>query len=202
MSSGSEARPRRVILLGSTGSIGVSALEVIEHLMENSPLAFEVVGLATGSHANVLAEQARRFGASHAAVADPSQAEALGGIEHVYIGPDAATQLVAGAARPGDLVVAAIVGSAGLGPVLAAIERGCDIALANKETLVAAGNLVIPAARATGAAPRRSSASSSPRPAGRFAAGRNRSSPGQPSSRLSIIPPGTWGRRSPSTRPR
>lgn len=148
MAGQSEAGPRRIILLGSTGSIGVSTLEVIEHLADSSDLAFDVVGLATASHAHLLAEQARQFGASHAAIADSSQAEALAGIDHVYSGPDAATQLVRNIAEPGDLVVAAIVGSAGLEPVLAAIERGCDIALANKETLVAAGALVIPAARA------------------------------------------------------
>ncbi|UCD75893.1 MAG: 1-deoxy-D-xylulose-5-phosphate reductoisomerase [Phycisphaerales bacterium] len=152
MTASAKAKPRRLILLGSTGSIGVSTLEVIEHLRDRAFPTFEVVGLAAGARSGLLAEQVGRVGARHAAVADPAQAEPLNGIEHVYAGPQAATHLVEAAAEPGDLVVAAMVGSAGLEPVLTAIDRGCDVALANKETLVAAGSLVVPAAREKGVA--------------------------------------------------
>jgi 1-deoxy-D-xylulose-5-phosphate reductoisomerase len=138
-----------VIVLGSTGSIGVSALDVIEHLGRTGDAGFEVIGLAAGTRADELAEQARRLGVANVAIADPARADALDGL-NVFAGPDAARELVESAARPGDLVVGAMVGAAGLPATIAAIERGCDIALANKETLVAAGALVVPLARERG----------------------------------------------------
>jgi len=140
---------RRLILLGSTGSIGVNALEVLEHLRANRLVDFDVVGLAAGSNTALLAQQAERFGVKHVAVAD-TEADAsalLGAIEHVFAGPEAALRLVEAVVRPGDLLLGAMVGSAGVPATLAAIERGCDIALANKETLVAAGSLVLPLVR-------------------------------------------------------
>ena len=135
---------RRVILLGSTGSIGCNTIEVVEHLNRQADWQFEIVGLATGSNAARVAGQAGRFGVRHVAIADGAAAGGLPGIDHVYSGPDAALELVETVAREGDLVVGAMVGSAGLPATLAAIDRGCDIALANKETLVAAGSLVMP----------------------------------------------------------
>ncbi len=141
---------RRLILLGSTGSIGTNALSVVEHLHERQLMRFEIVGLAAATRSTVLAEQAKRFGVDHVAVADEEAAATLTGVRHVYAGADAALQLIEAVARPGDLVLGAIVGSAGLPATIAAIEKGCDIALANKETLVAAGVLVMPLVRQRG----------------------------------------------------
>lgn len=134
--------PRRVILLGSTGSIGVSTLDVIRHLNRQRQ-EFDVVGLAVGSQAEALLEQAREFNVEHVAVRDEAAADRIQD-RTVYGGLDAAHRLVAEVARPGDLVVAAIVGAAGLEAVVEAIRIGCDIALANKETLVSGGELVMP----------------------------------------------------------
>ncbi len=135
--------PRRVILLGSTGSIGTSTVEVLDHLV-SSGVSFEVVGLAAGGNGALLAEQASRFGVTELALRDPEAASALGPSVSVRTGPGSARQLVSDIARPGDVLVAAIVGAAGLEAVLEGIRRGCDIALANKETLVAGGSLVLP----------------------------------------------------------
>ena len=135
--------PRRVILLGSTGSIGTSTVEVLEHL-GRSGVDFEVVGLAAGGNATLLAEQAEQFGVTDLALRDVEAASAFGPAVTVRTGPGSARQLVADIARPGDVLVAAIVGAAGLDAVLEGIRRGCDIALANKETLVAGGSLVLP----------------------------------------------------------
>jgi len=141
---------RRLIVLGSTGSIGVNTLAVVEHLRARRLFDFEVVGLAAGSNAVVLQEQCAQFDVPSVAVASNSAAAEFSGKVKVFTGTDAALNLVQEIARPGDLVVGAMVGSAGLPATLAAIERGCDVALANKETLVAAGELVMPLVKAKG----------------------------------------------------
>ena len=141
---------RRIIVLGSTGSIGTATLEVLRHLSGSGGPHYEVVGLAAGSNAARVATQAEAFGVRHVAMSDPASAAALPrGIE-ALAGADAARQLVERVARPGDMVMAAIVGAAGIAPTLAAIERGCHVALANKETLVAAGAVVREAVARTG----------------------------------------------------
>jgi 1-deoxy-D-xylulose-5-phosphate reductoisomerase len=145
------ARPpdiRRLIILGSTGSIGRQTLEVVAHLnglhaRGKWPTRLQVVGLAVRRDIAQLMEQAAAFGVADTAIAD-SELRA-GARRH---GPDAAERLVREVDC--DLVVAAMVGAAGLPATLAAIEAGRDVALANKETLVAAGALVIPAARRSG----------------------------------------------------
>lgn len=142
---------RRVIVLGSTGSIGAQTLEVIENLNAQHaagvfPARHEVVGLAAGRNAGRLVEQARALGVRDLALAEGA-ADAPAGAR-VRTGAGAAERLVREVEA--DLVVAAMVGSAGLPATLAAIELGRDVALANKETLVAAGALVIPAARERG----------------------------------------------------
>ncbi|MHC4947185.1 MAG: 1-deoxy-D-xylulose-5-phosphate reductoisomerase [Planctomycetota bacterium] len=142
--------PRRLIVLGSTGSIGTNVLAVVEHLNAAGDFPFEVVGLAAGTNAAALADQARRHGVGHVALADETRADPLAGLPHVHAGPDAARRLVESVARAGDLVVGAMVGAAGLPATLAAIDRGCDVALANKETLVAAGEVVMPRVRQAG----------------------------------------------------
>jgi 1-deoxy-D-xylulose-5-phosphate reductoisomerase len=142
----------RLIVLGSTGSIGTQTLEVVGHLNAMHargewPVRYRVVGLAAGRNRCELAEQRREFEVGHAAIAgtpDPSLAE-----HGVRAGPDAAERLVREVEC--DLVVAAMSGSAGLPAALAAVELGRDVALANKEALVAAGELVAGAARKSGA---------------------------------------------------
>ncbi|MBM4007317.1 MAG: 1-deoxy-D-xylulose-5-phosphate reductoisomerase [Planctomycetes bacterium] len=140
---------RRLILLGSTGSIGVNTVEVLQHLRSEG-VVFEVIGLAAGSNAALLTEQARALGVHEVAIVDPDAARSLPTSMHVRTGPEAALRLVEDLARPGDLLVAAMVGFAGLASAIRAIELGCDIALANKETLVAAGDLVMSRVAARG----------------------------------------------------
>ncbi len=137
---------KRLIILGSTGSIGTQTLEVIEDLNRRGEHRFEIVGLAAGSRGDELCAQAERFGVRQLAIAD----EAAPCAKPARRGPSAAEQLVREV--DADLVVAAIVGAAGIGATLAAIERGTNVALANKESLVAAGALVIPEARRRGVA--------------------------------------------------
>ena len=135
----------RVLILGSTGSIGVQALEVIsEH-----PDRFSVVGLgAGGANRDLLARQAREFGIAPAAVAvaDADAAERLSTElgAGVLGGPEAMTRLIE--TVEADVVLNAVVGSIGLGPSLATLHSGARLALANKESLVAGGALVLAAA--------------------------------------------------------
>ena len=137
---------RRVVLLGSTGSIGTQALEVVHA----HPDRFEVVGLAAGRDIDTLARQAADLGVDRVAVADPAAAARLAshapGLE-VLGGPDAATHL---GASDADLVVNGITGSIGLAPTLAALEAGTPVALANKESLIIGGALVVAAAERAG----------------------------------------------------
>ena len=143
--------PRRLIILGSTGSIGVSTLEVVEHLNAAGHAPFDVVGVATGSRAEIACEQARKFSVPNVAVANGGAHDCLRQINaKVFHGADAALEMIEAIAQPGDMVIGAMVGSAGIPAILAAIDRGCDIALANKETLVAAGAIVMPRVRAKG----------------------------------------------------
>jgi len=130
----------RVLILGSTGSIGTQALEVIAA----NPDRFEVVGLAAGgADPQLLARQRAETGVRCVAVADPAAAAAIG--ETAYVGPDAATRLVQ--ETEADVVLNALVGALGLQPTLAALASGARLALANKESLVAGGPLVLRAAR-------------------------------------------------------
>jgi 1-deoxy-D-xylulose-5-phosphate reductoisomerase len=147
---------RRVILLGSTGSIGTQTVDVVEHLArlaaaEGRGPELAVVALAAGRNATLLAQQARQLNVKHVAIAHEPEADALRAAlpgVRVLAGPDAAERLVREVEC--EVVVAAMVGAAGLPATLAAVELGRDVALANKETLVAAGELILPAARASG----------------------------------------------------
>ena len=133
--------PRRVTILGSTGSVGSNTLDLIER----NPEAYTVEALTAYRNAAGLAEQARRVNPALVVVGDPAEYRNLRqslegtGIE-VAAGPEA---LVEAASRPADWVMAAIVGAAGLQPTLAAIRQGAILALANKECLVSAGELVM-----------------------------------------------------------
>jgi 1-deoxy-D-xylulose-5-phosphate reductoisomerase len=142
--------PRTVVLLGSTGSIGTQAIDVLQR----HPERFRVTGISAGGADPVtLGRQAVALGAQTIAVADPDAAgpvfaavadaafatgRPFAGVE-VITGPDAATRL---AARGADVVLNGITGSVGLGPTLAALDAGSTLALANKESLVAGGGLV------------------------------------------------------------
>ena len=137
---------RRIVIVGSTGSIGTQALDVIERSSE-----LEVVGLAAQTSADLLLEQAASLGVERLALADEEaaagaaarwQGELLGGAEGLV---DLITDTDC------DLVLNALVGSAGLGPTVAALGEGVDLALANKESLVVGGELVMALSEATGA---------------------------------------------------
>ncbi|MDA0803339.1 MAG: 1-deoxy-D-xylulose-5-phosphate reductoisomerase [Planctomycetota bacterium] len=153
------AAPRRVILLGASGSIGRSTVEVIEDLSQRGERPFALVGAAVRADHACLHALAENHPLECVAIAEarPGLVDAgtgtgntLGTPLRIFSGPRAACDLIDAIARPGDLVVAAMVGAAGIEPVLAAIARGCDIALANKETLVAAGAIVMREATARG----------------------------------------------------
>lgn len=128
-----------MLVLGSTGSIGTQALEVIAA----NPDRFEVVGLAAGGgNPELLSAQRAETGVGNIAVADPAAAERIGDV--TYAGPDAVTRLVED--TEADVVLNALVGALGLQPTLAALASGARLALANKESLVAGGPLVLKAA--------------------------------------------------------
>jgi len=131
---------KRVALLGSTGSIGTQTLDVVRQ----HPDKFCVDMISANSSADLLIEQARTFHVPHVVICNPDKylqvKEALPGVD-VQLGIEAACQLVQ--APEVDVVVAAMVGFSGLRPTLSAIRAGKTIALANKETLVAAGSLVM-----------------------------------------------------------
>ena len=139
--AGEGATPRRVTVLGSTGSIGCNTIDLIARHRS----AFEVEALTAQSSVERLAEQARRVGAKQAVIGDPAL---YGALREALA--DSGTAVAAGAqalveaaAAPADFVMAGIVGAAGLRPTLAAAERGAVIGLANKECLVCAGALML-----------------------------------------------------------
>jgi len=138
---------KRVLVLGATGSIGVQALEVIAASDE-----LELVGVSARSSWQALLEQARSHGLERVALTEPESArraaEAWPAGE-VHSGPEGLVELVLESGP--DLVLNAIVGSAGLGPTIVALGEGIDLALANKESLVVGGELVMALAEATGA---------------------------------------------------
>jgi len=150
MALNQELGPRRVTVLGSTGSVGKSTVSLLEAAAEDT---FDVVALVAGRDWQGLAAQARRLKARHAVLADAAQYKALkealaGTATEVSAGPEA---VVAAAGLPADWTMAAIVGAAGLPATMAALARGGVMAIANKESLVCAGEPVLAAARAGGA---------------------------------------------------
>jgi 1-deoxy-D-xylulose-5-phosphate reductoisomerase len=142
--------PRRLVILGSTGSIGAQAIDVVMRAPEDD---FRVVGLSAENAWEALVEQARRLGVKRIALADRDAAalasEAWTDGE-VLAGPDGLVKLITEADC--DLVLNAIVGSAGLVPTVATLGEGIDLALANKESLVVGGELVMQLSEATAAA--------------------------------------------------
>jgi 1-deoxy-D-xylulose-5-phosphate reductoisomerase len=141
------ALPRRLLILGSTGSIGTQALDIVERSGD-----LELVGLSAERSWEALVAQAREHGVGRIALADPiagaRAAEAWTDGE-VLVGAEGLVRLVIESGA--DLVLNALVGSAGLGPTVATLGEGIDLALANKESLVVGGDLVTQLAEATGA---------------------------------------------------
>lgn len=140
--------PKRITILGSTGSVGVNTLDLIRL----NPDRFDVIALTAGKDVDALILQAREFRPEMAVIADPSGYQALAdGLRDLNIsvaaGPGA---LIAAAELPSDLALAAIVGAAGLPPTLAAVQTCSTVALANKECLVCAGDLFMEAVRRNG----------------------------------------------------
>ena len=142
-------RRKRVTILGSTGSVGCNTIDLIVR----NPDAYEVEALTANGNFEMLAEQAKRVRARVAVVADESKYDALKaalagtGIEAAA----GAEAVVEAAARPADWVMAAIVGAAGLAPTMTAVRRGAVVALANKESLVCAGQVVLTEVKRSGA---------------------------------------------------
>ncbi len=138
-----------VCILGSTGSVGSQAIEVARSL------SLPVTGLSTWSNVRLLAEQAREFRPRACAVGDPRMAgdarnllRELPGAPQLFVGTEGLSELASMAEH--EIVLNAVVGFSGVYPTLAAIEAGHDVALANKETLVAAGSIVMERARRRG----------------------------------------------------
>jgi 1-deoxy-D-xylulose-5-phosphate reductoisomerase len=139
---------KRLLILGSTGSIGKQALDVVAR----APGEFELVGLSAGTAHADLIEQAAAHGVRRIALSDADAAARAAEVwtaGEVLAGPEGLVRLVA--ESDADLVLNAIVGSAGLGPTIVALTEGIDVALANKESLVVGGELVTTLAEATGA---------------------------------------------------
>jgi 1-deoxy-D-xylulose-5-phosphate reductoisomerase len=132
-----------VVILGSTGSVGTQALDVVRH----HPDRFRVLGLSAGTNHELLVGQIREFLPPQVAIADEEAAadlrERLSGIKgvEILVGPDAAESLAR--ESEADMVLNALVGSAGLAPTLATLQAGKSLALANKESLVVGGELVL-----------------------------------------------------------
>lgn len=140
---------QKITILGSTGSIGTNTIKVIG----SKPGAFQVQGLVGGSNIELLAQQARELNASLAVVADKSKYNELkAALSGSNIRAEAGEDAVIEAAKlPSDIVMSSIVGSAGLAPTMAALERGARVAFANKECLVCAGSIMTDAAKKHGA---------------------------------------------------
>lgn len=144
--------PRNVTILGSTGSVGVNTVELIELHNREKPGTYRVVALTANTNVKDLADQARRLKPAFVAIADPDKftelKQALFGSDiEIGAGPQAVEEA---AARNSDWVMAAIIGAAGLRPTLAAVSRGATVALANKECLVCAGDLFMAEVKRSG----------------------------------------------------
>ena len=137
---------KKLVILGSTGSIGTQALEIVASSEE-----LQVIGLAAGSSWEPLLEQARQHGVPTVALADGAAAERARSSwdGQVLEGEEGIRQLIAESGA--DLVLNGMVGAAGLGPTVVALSEGIDVALANKESLVVGGELVMQLSEATGA---------------------------------------------------
>jgi 1-deoxy-D-xylulose-5-phosphate reductoisomerase len=147
LAPGAVALPKRLLILGSTGSIGTQALDVLRGGEE-----LELIGLSAERSWEALVEQARAHGVGRIALADEQAAQLAGAAwpeGEVLSGAEGLVRLVV--ESDAEMVLNALVGSAGLGPTVATLGEGIDLALANKESLVVGGELVVALAEATGA---------------------------------------------------
>lgn len=135
---------RKISILGSTGSIGTQALEVIEKLQDK----FEIIALSAGKNVELLKTQIQKFNPKYVCIGDEKFKEnTLCGAKVLY-GSDGLNEICSG--KENDIILVAVSGKIGLKPTLTAIENGIDIALANKETLVMAGDIVMQKAKEKG----------------------------------------------------
>jgi len=144
-----DAAPRSVTVLGATGSVGCNTVDILAR----HPGAFQVEVLTAHRNVDLLAEQAVRLGARRAVIGDDSKYAALkSALAGTPVEAAAGAEAISEAGdQPTDIVVAAIVGAAGLPPVLKAVRRGATVAFANKECLVSAGDLMVREVEASGA---------------------------------------------------
>ena len=147
--SGKYTLKQRVSIFGATGSIGQNTIDLIARDLAS----YDVVALSGASNIEVLARDAIRLGADVAVTADETRlselCDALAGSGVVAAAGQ--TALIEAACRPADWVMSAIVGAAGLAPGISALQQGATLALANKESLVCAGGLILETAKANGA---------------------------------------------------
>lgn len=138
-----DTKKRKISILGSTGSIGTQALEVIEKLKDK----FEIVALSGGSNIKLLEQQALKFRPKYVCIGNNDDKLELAGIKTLY-GNEGLEEICSN--KENDIILVAVSGKIGLKPTLKAIENGIDIALANKETLVMAGDIVMQKAKTAG----------------------------------------------------
>ncbi len=151
-SGAGKLRARKITILGSTGSVGVSTLDLLDFASSRGEAEIEIEALTANTNVAALAEQARKFRPKFIAVADETLGDDLrAAVSDLDVETGAGKAAIDEAAsRDAQWVMAAIVGAAGLSPTLKAAQRGADIALANKECLVCAGDVVTAAIREAG----------------------------------------------------
>lgn len=135
---------KRISILGSTGSIGTQALEVIERLSDK----FEIISLSAGSNVDLLNEQISKFKPKSVCISRVNDKNKVVGCDKVLFGTEGLEEICSN--KENDIILVAVSGKIGLRPTLTAIKNGINIALANKETLVMAGDIVMPLAKENG----------------------------------------------------
>ena len=135
---------KKISILGSTGSIGTQALEVIERLSDK----FEIISLSAGGNIDLLNSQIAKFHPKNVCIGNCEDREKVVGCERVLIGSDGLEEICSN--KENDIILVAVSGKIGLKPTITAINNGINIALANKETLVMAGDIVMDLARRNG----------------------------------------------------
>lgn len=135
---------KRISILGSTGSIGTQALEVIERLSDK----FEIISLSAGGNTDLLNEQIAKFHPKTVCISDPAKISDITGCNNVLAGTEGLEEICSN--KENDIILVAVSGKIGLKPTITAIKNGINIALANKETLVMAGDIVMKLAKENG----------------------------------------------------
>ena len=135
---------KRISILGSTGSIGTQALEVIERLSDK----FEIISLSAGGNTDLLNEQIAKFHPKSVCISDSAKINDITGCNKVLAGTEGLEEICSN--KENDIILVAVSGKIGLKPTITAIKNGINIALANKETLVMAGDIVMKLAKENG----------------------------------------------------